>query len=79
MASDDHASGPRIVREPTLTRYDLVLAVIPLSFLAAVSLAYATPISLQSALTTASGASALALVDALFVRPPEVGGRTGSA
>ncbi len=81
MASDDDATASGTVREPTrtLSRYDLVLAVIPLAFLVAVSVAYVTSTALQHALVSAAGASVLALVDALFLRPPGLSGRTGGA
>lgn len=81
MDSDDFATASRTVREPTrsISRYDLVLAVIPLAFLVAVSLAYATATPLRHALVSAAGVSALAVVDALFLRPPGFSGRLGSS
>lgn len=78
MDSDDFVTAPRTVREPTrsISRYDLVLAVIPFAFLAAVALAYATGVGLQPALAAAAGVGALALVDSLFIRPPGFSGGT---
>ncbi|WP_439027314.1 hypothetical protein [Haloarchaeobius sp. DT45] len=58
-----------------ISRYDLVLAMIPLSFVAATvwsALADAAP---TTAITVAGACCLLALADALFVNPPGQGGR----
>lgn len=58
-----------------LSRYDLVLAVVPAAF--AFALAASTTLSVppRVALTAASAVGALVVADALFVHPPMRGGR----
>jgi small-conductance mechanosensitive channel len=55
------------------TRYDFVLAAIPLCFLASLLATAASPLSLHQTVAAASLLGALALVDALFVNPPRPG------
>lgn len=54
----------------SLSRYDLVLAVIPAAFLAASLLGAALPVGPREAMVGAALVGALVLVDALFVHPP---------
>jgi hypothetical protein len=55
---------------PSLSRYDLVLALIPVAFLVSVVLGYLLSVPLRTTLTGASAVAALALLDALFLNPP---------
>ena len=59
----------RIVRRTT--RYDLVLAVIPVAFLAAVAAAHLLAVPPETTMLGAAAVGALALCDALFVNPPD--------
>lgn len=59
----------RIAPAP-VSRYDLVLAVIPSAFLVALILGNVLPVSPRIALASASVVGALALLDALFLNPP---------
>lgn len=56
--------------ELTVSRYDLVLAVIPAVFVVAVLLGHLLPVSPRTAITGAALLGVLAMVDALFVNPP---------
>lgn len=60
-----------VVRE--LSRYDLVLGVIPLALLTSAALASVSSVSLEVPLGLGSAVCLLAMVDALFVHPPNVG------
>jgi hypothetical protein len=53
-----------------LTRYDLVLTVIPLVFVTAVLATTTLSVPFLPALAAGAAVSAVALVDALFVNPP---------
>lgn len=79
--SDDHVPTLRTAREllRSASRYDLVLAVIPVAFLAAFAVAHVGAAPFRSALVVASLVGALALVDALFLNPPRISGRAGGA
>lgn len=57
-----------------LTRYDLVLAVIPLAFLFGVVASNLGSVSLHGGMAIAAAVGGLAVVDALFVNPPSTGG-----
>jgi len=57
------------------TRYDFVLAFIPVAFLLTVGAASLLGLPQQVALVGWSVAGLVALVDALFIRPPTSGGR----
>lgn len=58
-----------------LNHYDLLLAVIPISFVIASVVAGLTGISLEAGLIFAALLGALAVIDGLFVHPPsEPGG-----
>lgn len=57
--------------ERTLSRYDLLLLVIPAAFLAALLVAQISSLSLPPVMAAASVVGALALADGLFVNPPQ--------
>lgn len=63
--TDDH--GPFFDR---LSRYDLVLLVVPLAFVVAALASAFVGVSTHSALTGAALVGAAAVVDGLFRRPP---------
>jgi len=54
----------------TVTRYDLVLLVIPAVFVLALAAAHVSPFRAQTLLAAASLVGGLAVVDGLFVNPP---------
>lgn len=70
----DHVDVESLVRPSTVlgavSRYDLVLGVLPLLWLAAAVGASVTALSIQPFLGAAGVASALVLVDALYRHPP---------
>jgi hypothetical protein len=72
MSVSDDARSERIGRQTlsSLSRYDLVLALIPAAFLVSVVLSYLFAVPFRTTLAGASAVSAMALVDALFVNPP---------
>jgi hypothetical protein len=53
-----------------LSRYDLLLAVVPVAFLLGLLAAGLADVPLRVALSSAGAVSALALVDGLFFNPP---------
>lgn len=59
-----------------LSRYDVVLAVIPTVFLLAGVATQVLSASLPVVLSGAGGVAALALFDAMFVNPPRTGSGT---
>lgn len=61
-------NGPRLDRP--LTRYDFVLAVIPMAFLVSLFADAVLAVSTPLAMIVASLLGGLAVVDALFVNPP---------
>jgi hypothetical protein len=67
----------RTTRGPMPTRYDLVLAVVPLAFAVALVAGLLSPVSVHAALAAAGVVGVAAVVDALFVNPPERGDRPG--
>jgi len=54
------------------TRYDLVLAVIPTAFVAALLARQVLPLSTEASVAFASIVGLLALADGLFLNPPEL-------
>lgn len=52
------------------SRYDIVLAVIPATFVVAVLLGTTLSVTATTAVSVAGGVSALAVIDALFLNPP---------
>jgi hypothetical protein len=71
-ADSDDPSGfaNRDARRPSLSRYDFVLAVIPLALLVGAVGASVAPVPLHAALLGGAAVGVLALVDALFRNPP---------
>ena len=57
-------------RGRTLTRYDLVLLVIPATFVLALAAAQVSPFRVSTLLAAASLVAGLAMADGLFVNPP---------
>lgn len=57
--------------ERTLSRYDVLLLVIPVAFLVALIVAQVSSLSLPAVMAAASVVGALALADGLFVNPPQ--------
>lgn len=74
--SDDHGvlGGPESIdlSPHDLSRYDLVLAVIPLAFVLGVFASGLLSVSMQVGMAMASALGGVAVLDALFVNPPEV-------
>lgn len=62
----------------SVSRYDLVLAVIPTAFVVAILLARLLAIPAQTALVGASIIGAIALVDGMFRNPPRPSPETGT-
>lgn len=56
-----------------LTRYDLVLAIIPSAFIVALLVGHVLSLSVEASVVFASAVGALALLDGLFLNPPDVG------
>lgn len=79
MATSDNAldavENRRTARSflSAISRYDLVLAVIPSVFVMAVLVGHLLSLSVQASIAVASLVGALAVVDALFVNPPGAG------
>ena len=57
-------------RSTSLTRYDMVLTLIPLAFIVVALAAGVSGVSFHAALAGGSALSAAVLVDALFLNPP---------
>lgn len=71
--SDAPGFGPqdgRQTRHRSLTRYDLVLLVIPVVLAASLLASLLTPVSLTASLAAGSLVGTAVLVDALFRNPP---------
>ena len=71
-----HSSEPSLSirdRLPDLSRYDLLLATIPLVFAVMLAVHAALGVPFTAAVTAASVLSGLALSDALFLNPPSTG------
>jgi len=60
----------RTTRGPVPTRYDLVLAAVPLAFVLALVAGLVSSVPVRSAITVAAIAGTAAVVDALFINPP---------
>lgn len=60
-------------RTPDPSRYDLVLAVIPLVLAASVAAGHLLPVPVESALAAAAVVATLVVADALFFNPPTRG------
>ena len=57
-------------RLPEFGRYDLLLAIIPLAFLAALLASRLLGVPLETSMVAASVVGGLAVLDGLFLRPP---------
>jgi len=71
--SDDAVQGRRGDRASpilSLSRYDLILLVIPAALLVGLVSGYLLSVSLETALLVGSTIGGVALLDALFVNPP---------
>ena len=76
MATSNPDARPRQNRGgATLTRYDLVLLVIPAAFALAFVLAHVLSMSLSVSMAAASAVGVAAVADGLFVNPPASPGR----
>lgn len=76
MASnDDERNRPLTGGGAALSRYDLVLAVIPAAFLLAGIASQVLSVAPRATLVGATLVGALALLDGLFVNPPRSGSR----
>ena len=53
-----------------LSRYDLLLAVVPAAFLVGLAAVGLADVPIRTAMTSAGAVGALALVDGLFLNPP---------
>lgn len=71
--NDDALWFLRALVPTRLTRYDLLLAIIPAAFLLALVASTALSTPPRVALVVASAVGALAVVDGLFRNPPTVG------
>lgn len=65
----------RTTRGQVPTRYDLVLAVVPLAFIVALVAGLFSAVSVHGALAAAALVGAAAVVEALVVNPPDQGDR----
>ncbi|RXK49198.1 hypothetical protein [Halorientalis pallida] len=72
MPRSDNARSGRIGLQTldSVSRYDLVLALIPVVFLLSVVLGHLLSVPFRTTLVGASAVGALVLLDALFVNPP---------
>jgi hypothetical protein len=75
--SGDGTASTVIRRATALSRYDLVLAVVPLALALAAAAGLVSSLSLHATLAGGAVAAAVAVGDALFVSPPG-GSRRGS-
>ena len=55
---------------PSISRYDLLLAIIPLAFTVAVAVAGAIGVPVETGIVAASVVGLIVLLDGLFLRPP---------
>ncbi|WP_276249993.1 hypothetical protein [Haloarcula rara] len=82
MSTESKTRGPeeqylnQSARPTAVSRYDLVLAVIPLAFLLAAAASGVLGVSLSTALAVGSLLGIAVLADALFLHPPTGGGPT---
>lgn len=67
--SNDHTSD-RLPFPPRFSRYDLLLAVVPVAFVLGLLATGVADVPIRVSLSGAAGVGALALVDALFINPP---------
>jgi hypothetical protein len=67
---DPNHVRPERTADRTLSRYDLLLVVIPVVFVVALALAQVSTLAASTALGAASLVGAVAVADGLFVNPP---------
>lgn len=68
--STTDSRSPKSRTETALSRYDLVLLVIPVAFLAGLLATRFLSVPLPTAMAAASTVGVLAVADGLFVNPP---------
>jgi hypothetical protein len=73
MTASTNRGLPRNRERTTLSRYDLVLAVIPAAFLLGLLAAASLSIPLETTLPASSLIGVLALADTLYLNPPTEG------
>ncbi|WP_277542015.1 hypothetical protein [Haloarcula laminariae] len=71
----DGQSWNRLLRPGSVSRYDLVLAVIPVAFLLTVVASGLLGVTMRTALAVGALLGAAVVTDALFLNPPTGGGR----
>lgn len=71
MATSNRPPTGRTRTSDGLTRYDLLLLVIPATFLVALVASQVSSFGLSTLLAAASVVGAIAVVDGLFVNPPQ--------
>lgn len=76
MASDHDDHAERTDDGRRISRYDLVLAVIPAAFLLAGVASQFLAVPTHHVVAAATSVGVLALVDSLFVNPPQSGSGT---
>lgn len=69
--SDPRMAETERTADRPLTRYDLLLFVIPVTFLVALLLAQVSSLPASTLLAAASLVGAVAVADGLFVNPPQ--------
>ena len=69
--TDSINDGRRTARETGVSRYDLVLAVIPAAFLLSMLAGHLLSIPSRTALVAGAAVGLLAMMDGLFRNPPE--------
>lgn len=74
MTASDDVSGTRGLSR-SLSRYDALLAAIPLAFGLALAAGTLLPVEPRTALSVAGLVGALVLADGLFLNPPGAAGR----
>ncbi|WP_262180671.1 hypothetical protein [Haloarcula laminariae] len=71
----DGQSWNRLLRPGSVSRYDLVLAVIPVAFLLTAVASGLLGVTMRTALAVGALLGAAVVTDALFLNPPTGGGR----
>lgn len=68
---DSINNGRRTARDVAVSRYDLVLAVIPAAFLLSLLAGYLLSVPSRTALVAGAAVGLVAMMDGLFRNPPE--------
>lgn len=71
MSSANRTDRPSTVRRPDLSRYDLLLAFVPVAFVFAALVGRILSLSASGTLALGSLLGMLAVVDGLFLSPPQ--------